>query len=363
MIRDQSTQNGAKNSAVSPPLKNFAHQNINYAKFSKQIIRKHTFGLNFFLLISLWLLIFAFSGSSICNELGAIDLEINETDIFFSEEKPVENKLITITSNITNKGDKEALNVPVKFLDDNNVLGNASWNISCNSTINVSRNWTTEIGPNNITLVLDALNSIEETNETNNNATRNMTISGHSLYSGNVFASRIILGSGASLFNLSGISTHVLVVDSDSDVDFSSLQSLGRKKNGDAASSDFNELDTALNMSSFNDSIANLYSLDGTAPKQTASMRVEYQILQNIPFVNSTNTSSFITGILWDTSDDASSNGEFDSTDKEDIVFVAKINSSQKGAYGTYDYEILIPSLLRSYTGTTPTVDFFLDVQ
>jgi len=82
----------------------------------------------------------------------------------------------------------------------------------------------------------------------------------------------------------------------------------------------------------------------------------------NIPIANSTNSTNFITGVLWDSDDDTGTNG-FDKTDKEDIVFVTRSNTDVKGQYGTYDFEIRVPALLRSYKGTTNTVGFYVELK
>jgi len=81
-----------------------------------------------------------------------------------------------------------------------------------------------------------------------------------------------------------------------------------------------------------------------------------------VPVVNSTNTSSFKTGILWDLADDNSGNLQFDTTDAEDLVFVTNINVSTQGKYGVYDYEIRIPAELRSYKGFEDKVVFYTEI-
>ena len=55
------------------------------------------------------------------------------------------------------------------------------------------------------------------------------------------------------------------------------------------------------------------------------------------------------TGILWDADDDESSNTEYDTFDKEDLVFVGQAGNDLPGTYGTYDYETEIPARLREY--------------
>lgn len=306
--------------------------------------------------------LFTFTVLSVCNDQGVIDLEINSTAINFSNLKPIEGELVTINGTIINNGNKNAQNVVIQFLDDSERIGNTTINISCNSTAITVVNWTAQIGPNNITLIIDPQDLITETNKTNNNATQNITLGGYSLYVGNIFASYVVLGSASmNLFSRIGSSVNVLAVDSDSVVNFDSLQALGVRKSGGSSSNDFSELDTLLNMTAFNDSIRNSWSIDGSLAKQTTTLRIGSQTISSIPIINSTNTSSFVTGILWDTSRDT--NGEFDSGEKENVVFITSVNSSKTGAYGTYDYEFLVPSLLRSYTGVTSAVDFYLDVR
>ncbi len=309
-----------------------------------------------------FLLLLSFTVLSVCNDQGTIDLEINSTEINFSNLKPIEGELVTINGTITNNGDKNAQNVVVQFLDDSFGIGNTTLNVSCNSTAIAAVNWTAQIGPNNITLIIDPQDLITETNETNNKGARNITLGSYSLYVGNIFASYVVLGSASmNLFSRIGSSANVLVVDSDSVVNFDSLQALGIKKSGGSSSNDFSELDTLLNTTSFNDSVTSRWSSDGSSARWTTSLRVGSQFISSVPIINSTNTSSFVTGILWDTSTDT--NGEFDSVERENIIFITSVNGSKTGAYGTYDYEFLVPSLLRSYAGVTQAVDFYLDVR
>ncbi len=317
----------------------------------------------FFVLESiLVLLFFVFTVLSVCNDQGEIDFEINSTGINFSNEKPIENEQITINASVSNKRNKEAQNVVIQFLDDFARIGNTTLNISCNSTVIAAVNWTAQIGPNNITLIIDPQDLITETNETNNNGSQNITLGSYSLYVGNIFAGYVVLGSASmNLFSRIGSSANVLAVDSDSVVNFDSLQALGVRKSGGSSSNDFSELDTLLNTTLFNDSITSRWSSDGSSAGWTTSLRVGSQFISSVPIINSTNTSSFVTGILWDTSTDT--NGEFDSVERENIVFITSVNGSKTGAYGTYDYEFLVPSLLRSYTGVTQAVDFYLDVR
>ena len=79
--------------------------------------------------------------------------------------------------------------------------------------------------------------------------------------------------------------------------------------------------------------------------------------MQNVPIVNSTNTSDFVTGILWDYSD---GNSEYNGT--QDLILITRINENKTGEFGTYDYEIKIPAPLRSYVSGTNTVTFYTEI-
>ena len=117
--------------------------------------------------------------------------------------------------------------------------------------------------------------------------------------------------------------------------------------------------DTNLGSTNYLDSVNKTFS-QGGVPKATDSFKVYQRLINSVPVVNSTNTNNFITGILWDSDD--SSNAYYDTTDDEDLVFVTKINENKVGAYGTYDYEIKIPSNLKSYKGGATTVTLYYEL-
>jgi len=82
--------------------------------------------------------------------------------------------------------------------------------------------------------------------------------------------------------------------------------------------------------------------------------------INNILMTNSTSNLNFQTGILWDSSD--SGDNEYDTTEKEDLVFVSKIKKDTVGNYGTYDYEMRVPAMLREYSGITSEAVFYVEV-
>jgi hypothetical protein len=82
--------------------------------------------------------------------------------------------------------------------------------------------------------------------------------------------------------------------------------------------------------------------------------------ISSIPIINSTNTSSFFTGILWDMTDPHP--GEYNGS--QDVVFLTSINQQQRGKYGVYDYEIRVPVLLREYReDASESVSFYAELK
>ena len=251
--------------------------------------------------------------------LAAIDLQITPSNITFSNSTPIEGEIILINATFSNIENQNASNVLVQFFDDLILLGNATISVPAVSSATVSQVWEAEIGPNNIRVVLDPTNTIPETNENNNEAGRNISINAYHTYFGNA---REVTALGIffdTLFERDEPACNVLVADTDSNVDFSSLQALGIKKNGGNAKHDFKDLDIVLNMTDFEDSISTLYSKNalGEKAKETADLFVFGNTINKIPVINSTNSTTFRTGILWDKSDDGQGCGNEDDDDED----------------------------------------------
>ncbi|MBU1644106.1 MAG: hypothetical protein KKA62_02850 [Nanoarchaeota archaeon] len=291
--------------------------------------------------------------------MSGVDLTLNSSDIQFSNLIPLEGEVILINATIYNLGDTVATTV-VQFLDDGIEIINQTLYVGANSSNTTTINWTSQLDLSTISVIIDPENSVAESNESNNNASANISIDSSSIFYGSA-AGSLALGLDFDLvLDLASQVKNIYLADTDSNVNFNSLQALGRKDDSSTSSDDFTEVDTALNMSSFNSSITNLYSIDGTNPKTVRSFNIYDVILSNVSIINSTNSSTFQTGILWDMSDD--DDGEYDSIDQEDLVFVTETNSSQVGRFGTYDYEIKVPVLLRNYKPNTNTVSIYLEI-
>ncbi len=320
---------------------------------------------------------FGNSGFAVANwtvNITGPDFFINFTDIWFSDDDRIEGNNITVFANFTNIGLTDANETfVVQFYkgDPQNggvqINGNKTFgglNISQIATMNVSV--ALDAGYNRIYVTIDPDDRINESDQRNNNASNNVTVSLYQYFYGNVSAGPV-LGSNESFefltfLNDSDNTGHILVGDADSIFSFSDLVALTRTSTGSPTATDFTEFDSLLNTSDFNDSIKNVFGGGTDTPLQTRTFTLGFGAITNVPFVNTTDSTSFVTGILWDSGDDTSLNNQFDTTDREDILFITEINTSKSGKYGTYDYEIRVPSKIMTYKTGTTAVTFFYEL-
>ena len=308
--------------------------------------------------------------------LTAPDLKINSSDISFSNNNPVEKEQIEINATIYNLGTANTTNnVTFRFFENDPYINGVQLgldfniNVTAGSNVTVTINYTTKRGNFNIFAVVDPPllqnGSVVELNESNNEASRQIFISAYNVYHG-IISSTIVLDASQNLsvfswVNVTALSGQVFAADSDSNIDFSNLLALSRNLTGNFTFNDFEELDLALNMTNLTDSINNTYTIDGGV-KNSANLTVYLQSIYNVPIINSTNNSNFITGILWDKSDEAG-DGQYNGS--EDVLFITQINKNSPGAYGTYDYEIKVPSTLKQYMqpNVQDTITFYRELR
>jgi hypothetical protein len=295
--------------------------------------------------------------------IQAPDLRISAVNITFSTNYPAENQVVTVTAGIYNDGDYEATDAVVRFYEGNYSLGeqigtDKTVTLAAGSSTTVQQNWTAKVGSYDIYMVLDppggTSGSIAESDETNNNAYNTISTSMWTIFLGNV-TGYLVMGTADNRTLLKwGVTdttnSNIYITDTDSNPTFNSLVALGRNTTGAYMSNDFTEFDSALNTTNYPDSI-NLTFTSGGNPIQTQAFTIFGVTINDVPIVESTNTTTFVTGILWDSSDDTNNNHQFDNTSKEDIVLVTVVNQSKYGKYGFYDYEIKVPARLDNYKG------------
>ncbi len=231
-----------------------------------------------------------------------------------------------------------------------------------NITLNI--NWYPEMGFNNIYVYSDLNNTILESLETNNHANSTAYVSPWQNFYGNISVEKILGTSNlvnVSTWNTTKASGNIFVIDRDSSINWFSLKPIGKGISDVNTTDDFAELDTLLNMTGLRDSIVKVYTNNTQTDFTTDTFLIFKQVISNVPITNSINNSNFNTGILWDTTKDT--NNQFSIADKEDIVFITKVNQNSVGAYGAYDYEIRVPAKLRNYDDTDSSkVDFYYDL-
>ncbi|MDH5796905.1 MAG: hypothetical protein OEY79_05150 [Anaplasmataceae bacterium] len=300
--------------------------------------------------------------------IQAPDLTSNVTYIDFSKIEPIEGENISINLTIFNIGNNNATNFIVRFYDGNYTNGiqiNGDilverLDYGKNITVNVS--WIAVIGTHNIQATIDspvATNgTVFELNETNNIVNRIITIPSYHIYYGNASGLiRLDTENNESKFSWDpDAGGNIYVVETGSSIGFESLQALGRNTINVTAINDFFEADVELLLENYTDSINNTYTFQNAVIFEK-NITIYDKLIKDIPHINSTNTSNFQTGILWDMSDGGA---EYDGT--QDIVFVTEINNAKQGKAGIVDYEVRIPATLDTYKLGAGTVTFYTEI-
>ncbi|MGV8150808.1 MAG: hypothetical protein ACP5NV_03720 [Candidatus Woesearchaeota archaeon] len=302
------------------------------------------------------------------------DLYLDTYRIVFSEGPRVEGTNITIFANVSNEGlSPVSQSFTVRFFRNDPSLGGVQ--INGDKIINsldplesmlLNVTYELDLGINNIFVTVDSTDIINESLENNNKANRSLSVELYQYYYGNIEADLLLasgINSSIKAFRNTSISQGAIFVsDYDSSFSFANLQALGRNKVGDLTNNDFSDLDTSLGTTGFIDSINIVWADDINIPVQTGNISFSSMIINNVPLAQSTNNTNFYTGILWDTADDSSNNFQYDSTDKEDVVFVTSVEYPKEGAYGLYTYETRIPAPLREYDGGSDAVAFYFEL-
>ena len=303
-----------------------------------------------------------------------LDLKIATSDVSFNNTSPVEGDNITINATIYNLGSVTASSVVVQFFDGDPGKGGSqidgdivitSLAGSQNTTINMT--FAASLGLHEIFVLVDPSNAITESNESNNNASKNLTVPIWHTVAGNVTGNLLLESIGNRTVFRWDISAatagNIFVIDTDSSITWTNLTALGRNVSGGNVNNDWEELDRALNTSNasrYPDSINSTFLLN-YVPVNLTSFVVFGNTIYNVSVANSTNNSDFITGILWDKSDETG-DGQFNGS--EDVVFVTEIRRNQTGRYGNYDFELRVPSLLKRYKGPDlGSVTFYVELR
>ncbi len=317
---------------------------------------------------------FAFAYQNETINVTGPDLTISTGNIYFGNESRVEGVNITVYANITNQGLTDIINpFIVQFYEDNPDTGGTQIGndvtvsgllIGQTTTVNTT-NYILKAGSNNIFVRLNHNNLTNESDFSNNEANNSVSVSIYNYYFGNVTGKTMLVRGVFSLMSFGNTTDTKGVIffsNENSEFSFQDLQSVTRDKQGLLVSNAFTEVDSALNTTSYYDSIKQIWGAGTDTPQVTRTFILTTGAIYNVPIANSTNTSDFVTGILWDTADDKGNN-QYDSSDDEDIVFVTEINKGKQGEYGTYDMEARIPAALKDYKLGSSAINFYVELQ
>lgn len=106
-----------------------------------------------------------------------VDFTLNSSDIIFSDNSPTAGDNIVITATIHNTENGSYSNFDVSLLVDNVTQSTNQLSISGNSTNTTQFSWMAVVGTHDITIRVDPSDNVVETNESNNNASKQITVS------------------------------------------------------------------------------------------------------------------------------------------------------------------------------------------
>jgi len=222
------------------------------------------------------------------NQVVPPDFYLNESGIGLDNSSGlVEGQNYTLSAIVWNFGGQEG-GAEVEFYNGDpdlggTYIGNDSVSIVIDGFDTAQVNWSVEIGPNNIFVVVDpplATNgTVTEINESNNKANNTFHVGSWQNFYGN--ASIGILLSEQSLLEINAwgndsvLNGNIFVVDTESDVDWLSLYAIGKTSLGGDSSNDFSEIDSAIGTSDYVDSVSTVFS-NSQIPKDTDSFEITW---------------------------------------------------------------------------------------
>jgi len=105
------------------------------------------------------------------------DLTLSSTDISFSPaSQPTEGDSVTITATVRNIGEAAASDFRVSFFDGDSLIGIDTISVTAGFTTTASTTWIAVAGDRTIKVVVDSGGAITESDETNNEASKTITV-------------------------------------------------------------------------------------------------------------------------------------------------------------------------------------------
>jgi hypothetical protein len=277
------------------------------------------------------------------------DLQTNETDlrvgqVYFNISDTVENQKVKFTAEVSNK-DTENITEDFRFREYEfngtqyvNVSNRTRQvEIANQSVKEVNFTFEANIGNFNYSLRADPDDSLAESNESNNFNSSTLNVSSYQIFYGDP---DFVYKLGEDLEGLrewreNMPEGNLYYADEEAEYDIRDLLPLNE-------TGDLEDATEALKLTGHQDSVSEIYDEngDGEADKSECFNIASEDVCQ-VPVVNSTNSSNFRTGILYDSLDGQGYDGS------QDLVFITRVfNSTSIGSYGNYKYEARVPSTL-----------------
>ncbi|MGV8150807.1 MAG: CARDB domain-containing protein [Candidatus Woesearchaeota archaeon] len=296
------------------------------------------------------------------------DIMVSSSNIYFSNNNPVENETIEVIAEIFNIGDNDAENFNTQIRLNGIaglLLGNFTLTIPVGESMNISINYTLDLGSTTFYVIADtpisSNGTIQEKNESNNVAFRTVSVSSWHFVLGEEDGDlRMINPDLNTLYSWSLENTtggKIYAADVDSNINWLNMTAISRRTNGVYVVADFNDIDVAFNIENNSDSVNRTYTLNNN-PKILRNITVFNRGINNVPMFNSTNNSNFMTGILWDSGD-----GGIEFNRSQDLIFVSEINMNALGYNDTYDFEMRLPAKLRVYKTGVDAVALYAEIK
>ena len=280
-------------------------------------------------------------------------------DVFLNESDPVEGQVTDFTANVSNTGaeDLEAeFNFTESSFDGSDFLFEESEvqnsTVESNSSKLVNFSFEADIGRYNYSIEADPENRIDETNESNNFGSLDVNISSYHVFYGESRSVDLLGTSDFALTEWEGDTPTGNLFYSDEQAEYSIRDLWPLNESGDLS-----EADEALNISANPDSLEWKYDQEGDGfSDKTRCYTIANEEVCDVPVANSTNSSNFVTGIMYDSEDGEGYDGS------QDLVFITEAyDEKRQGLYGEYTYEISIPSTLSNQVAEGPFVKYRME--
>lgn len=284
------------------------------------------------------------------------DFQINDVSVNTSEF--VEGRPVGASVNVSNE-EPDFADVPVQVIVEKYRESTGWVEIYNEQKIFSSKGFDSSIldysfvpdqGPHRVRAIADSSDTFNETDESNNLGSTSFDVPLYGIMYGDTTETVYLSNKKESTFykhKITGGSGTIYFADSEASFSFTDLKPV-------SSYSGLGNVDQALNSTGFDDSIQNEWG-EGSSIARTECFWVSGSDLCNVPVSNSTDNSFFDTGIVYD------GGSTYDTADP--LVFVSDMADSRKGGMGIYDYEAKVPSTLGETTGTSETIDVYMEIE